>query len=86
MGNKELISYVIIGLTGLSIASIWSRTIRGMIAWIGDGLLDLLLSIVFGSVAAAFSNVIAEGDETIQAIFFMVATFIAFVTIKTRSH
>lgn len=86
MGNKELISYVIIGLTGLYIASIWSRTIRGMIAWVGDNLAMLLVAVSFGFLLSVITGIILDEmlyeNETIMAIAFMVTTFIAFVTIK----
>lgn len=82
MSDKLLVQGVMTAIVVMSIAATLSKTFRSIIACLGGNLVLLVLSMLCGFVGGAVSNVIDQGNETIQLIAFIVTTFIAFVSFK----
>ena len=86
MSDKLLVQGVMTAIVVMSIAATLSKTFRSIIACLGGNLVLLVLSMLIGFAGGAVSNVIDQGNETIQFIAFIVTTFIAFVSLKHEIH
>lgn len=86
MSDKLLVQGVMTAIVVMSIAATLSKTFRSIIACLGGNLVLLVLSMLIGFAGGAVSNVIDQGNETIQFIAFIVTTFIAFVSFKHLIH